>query len=735
MPKCANVLNYLSFKVLGTKASAPRGLFRVANDLPRTSQIRADRIALSGSGSAEFADRIAGSPHSHVAFDIFDTLVTRTVAPEQVKLLASDRLCRILGWSTIDGEDLFEMRQAAERDLCQRTFAHHQELEFRFNDLADEMLERLIARALPLTGNDRARLRTLMLDCELAVERSVLRPIPRTIEALDLARRRGKTIIFISDFYLSEPSVARLLEPFVSFASSDALFVSCDRAASKRSGRLFPTVCAALDVSPSDLLMVGDNFHSDYTQARANGIDAVLVDDPGRTAYYKSAAANPADRREARAHLSDVLSESTLPESRNLRAVVPSLYLFIEKLYAHARRSGFHDLCFLAREGEPLRRMFDIYQSALGCPDTERVRTHYLLVSRRSCYAPSLRSLDIETFEGLFRYYVRMSARDFLQSLGLSEDHIRLLSTEIDTDFDETIEDFPASKILTDLRKCALFRTIYDEHRGTQRANLRTYLGSFGIPLDKHPLVLVDVGWKGSIQDYLRAALPNEIRIEGCYFGLLNVGQPLADKSGLVFTNVPRVSQFYRTYSENRTLFELLLCADHGSALRYERREDDRIGVVLDEDADELDYIRDELISMRDDVIAAFRAFCEARNRFCLAEAEITTFAAQVHARLVFRPWRSNARMLAAARHRENFGTYVTSRYSACTQFGLRDKWRFWRRLMRNPRATLLPSFWPSLTLFQHTNRLVTRLYAACRRSQDYRVGRMMARNRLEIGG
>ena len=262
--------------------------------------------------------------------------------------------------------------------------------------------------------------------------------------------------------------------------------------------------------------------------------------------------------------------QSGLSDSRNLRAIVPSLYLFIERLYSTARRSGLRDLCFLAREGEPLRTMFDIYQDSLGCSDSERIRTHYLLVSRRSCYAPSLRSLENESFEGIFRYYSRMSVRDFLQSLGFRSEQIELLNAEITTNFDDAIDNFRTSDVFNRLRKSSLFRRYYEEHRHAQRAHLQAYINGLGIPFGEHPLVLVDVGWKGSIQDYLRAAIPSEVQIRGYYFGLLNVGQPLDDKTGLVLTNVPHLSPFYRTYSENRTLFELLLCADHGSALRYE---------------------------------------------------------------------------------------------------------------------------------------------------------------------
>ena len=248
------------------------GLAQHATAFRRALRARLDRQPHPAIRPGELAARLASSTHTHIAFDIFDTLLARTITPEHVKMLASDRLCRLLGWNAIDGHLLYQVRREAERDLCLRSFGLHEELEFRFAELADEMLERLVARGISLSHADQALLAATMLDCELAVERSVLQPIGPTIDALNLARSLRKKIVFVSDFYLNKESVVRLLEPFVSLAACEALFVSSDHMASKRSGRLYQVVCAELDISPSNLMMIGDNPHSDYAQARAMGL-------------------------------------------------------------------------------------------------------------------------------------------------------------------------------------------------------------------------------------------------------------------------------------------------------------------------------------------------------------------------------------------------------------------------------------------------------------------------------
>jgi hypothetical protein len=313
-----------------------------------------------------------------------------------------------------------------------------------------------------------------------------------------------------------------------------------------------------------------------------------------------------------------------------------------------------------------------------------------------------------------------LSLRDFLRSIGFEDKHVEAVAAETRTDPDHAIDNFRASTLLQRLRSSDLFRELYDGHRLTQRDNLTAYIRQCGILANEHPLTLVDVGWKGSIQDHLRAALPNNIRLQGYYFGLINIGQPIEDKYGLVLTNIPRLSRYYRTYSENRTLFEVLLCADHGSALRYEKGEDDKIQVYFDNNDDELDYIRDELLPLRDDILSAFREFCQVRRRFCVSDRELEEFAASAHAELVFRPWLPNGRLLSQAQHRENFGLFMTSRYAAEAPLGMREKWRFFLQLAHD-RSSLFRSFWPALTLYRHTNRITTAAYGLWRRFQDHR--------------
>nr|EIU2726600.1 hypothetical protein [Pseudomonas aeruginosa] len=92
-----------------------------------------------------------------------------------------------------------------------------------------------------------------------------------------------------------------------------------------------------------------------------------------------------------------------------------TLLYFIEKLHEALVKQGVEQVYFLSREGQPLKRMFDLYQNKVS----GSIESHYLEVSRRSTLLPSLKSLAEEGFETLFRQYRRISLFEFLSSLGL----------------------------------------------------------------------------------------------------------------------------------------------------------------------------------------------------------------------------------------------------------------------------------------------------------------------------
>jgi hypothetical protein len=206
-------------------------------------------------------------------------------------------------------------------------------------------------------------------------------------------------------------------------------------------------------------------------------------------------------------------------------------------------------------------------------------------VSRRSTLLPSLAPLAEENFETLFRQYRRISLLEFLSSLGL-EAQIRSIAQALGLPNGAEgwrEDDLPTSPTFSALKALPQFQTLYESERVARRSAFIDYLSELSDGTPPARLVIVDVGWKGTIQDNLFALLcrngDTPVRaLTGYYVGLVAKGAagPNNDKYGLLFSSVNAPSPKFRVFSENRALFEVVLAADHGSIVSYETTTDRR---------------------------------------------------------------------------------------------------------------------------------------------------------------
>ena len=97
------------------------------------------------------------------------------------------------------------------------------------------------------------------------------------------------------------------------------------------------------------------------------------------------------------------------------------------------------------------------------------------------------------------------------------------------------------------------------------------YISEF---LDNDILNLVDVGWKGTIQDNIQKSLP-KLNIRGYYLGLIfndyNFVQK-ENKTALLFTDYPNKSLGFDILYRNFGFYEEIFVADHGPVIGYEKK-------------------------------------------------------------------------------------------------------------------------------------------------------------------
>ncbi|MEB3197415.1 MAG: HAD family hydrolase [Candidatus Sericytochromatia bacterium] len=663
------------------------------------------------------ADQPAGQPLATqlpearpewLCLDLFDTLLARRVHPEDVKRLVCERLSRILPLG-LDGGALYARRAALERRLCEANQARGLDLEFSL----PEALRALWEALPPGAGVSQAQFLAWGEALEVTTECALTIPDPEGLALLQQARQEGLPCCLVSDFYMPAPWLRQLLGFHDLERHFHHVIVSADTGLTKRSGRQWPGVIAALQAPPAQLVMVGDNAEADFENARAHGLQAVHLDRRARQADYAAWSRAARAPRAGAALIAEALAPtegSVFPE------LALSLFCFTEALADRLLRDGVRDVFFLAREGQLLKRLFDAYQARRYPQAPFAIRSHYLEASRRATFLPSLGPLEHETFETLFRQYRRISPLEFLQSLGLEAEWPDW-GDPPGLDWTRREADFPSSEAWARLRALPAFQAAYARARAASQAGLSAYLAGFARQQADERLVLVDVGWKGTIQDHLSRFLAQapELgfrQVTGYYLGLVAPGAagPGNEKHGLLFDLNQGSAPQAAVFNENRALFEVALGADHGAASGYARGEDGR-GLVRRSPFEEAALYQQRVAPLQAQLVSRFNRLDEDLQRQIYAPDWLYAETTRHHARMVFAATPAERHWFQTIFHLENFGVFERSHFDQGeTGHTLLAQARFaWQLLRTRPRGEL--GFWPWLRCRERGGAWLATLY------------------------
>ncbi len=189
-----------------------------------------------------------------VSFDVFDTLLVRTV------LNATDVFVIVERESGATG--FHEARIKAEAEARERLGEKTGSYEVTLAEIYDALC---LPNDLP-EGWSAERLMQL----ELATEQRVLTRSPGIEAIYAMAVNSGKPVIAVSDMYLPQDFVQGLLT--ANHLPVDRVFVSCTYRKSKHEGSLYGEVAAALNILPGEILHFGDNFKADCAAALQEGV-------------------------------------------------------------------------------------------------------------------------------------------------------------------------------------------------------------------------------------------------------------------------------------------------------------------------------------------------------------------------------------------------------------------------------------------------------------------------------
>jgi HAD superfamily hydrolase (TIGR01549 family) len=202
-----------------------------------------------------------------ISFDIFDTLIQRPFfEPHDLFRLLDPYYEEQVNRKNC--MNFSEMRREAEllaRAEKVHDFSMHEEVTI------DEIYD-LLSKKYSINKNvcDLMKQKEIELELNYCVARESVK------ELYEMAKQAGKRIILVSDMYLPS-SVIKIILHKNGYSDYERLYLSSESRISKQSSNLFKKVLNDLDLEPSEIFHIGDNWHSDHKQASSLGVRTWVI--------------------------------------------------------------------------------------------------------------------------------------------------------------------------------------------------------------------------------------------------------------------------------------------------------------------------------------------------------------------------------------------------------------------------------------------------------------------------
>ena len=512
----------------------------------------------------QFEDLILDLETRVVVFDIFDTLLLRPLLnPESIKNLVAKKI------GGKEGELYLQLRGRAEMEARQQAGR-------------DVGMEHIFSRFAELSGLPLARTESIRQQ-EESLELEAVSRRPELASLLEFAVAHGKRVVLASDMYLSRATIESMLNRHA-ISGWEELYLSSEIGVRKDSGALYEYLLRKENVLPRQILIIGDNEHSDLQIPWNLSVNCRHVLRPVELARSLPRLGSLIDKT---LRAKDLNAELTLglivrdnfhpatyrdfdpgaftrssPWAIGYSILGPVVLSFIQWLIARAKADGVKRLYFLSREGQFLHAVFERYKKHIDGD----IESRYLVVSRRCVTVAGIKSMeDIYSiarhrfFPGELSYFLKERF-----GLTLSERELHKLwpsKRQIDIEHGNISE----IKSLLDALQDRIYRQAADE-----RVGLLAYLSSMGLT-EAVSSAVVDIGYSATIQNSLIPLVSRSIH--GYYMATNTNAGTVANSHGVIsqgcFTHLASSESTYCAIYEKSFYLEKLLSSNDPQIVRY----------------------------------------------------------------------------------------------------------------------------------------------------------------------
>lgn len=525
------------------------------------------------------------------SFDVFDTVITRkTATPQGVFKWMQEELLHNSAYAVIPEyvrRNFYALRIRIE---------HLVRVNHCYNGVEDISLSQ-IYEGFVQTGYVNEEQSHQLEELENQTELACVLGISENISVIRKRIQAGQRVILISDMYLSESTIRRMLAAADPVLAGLPLYVSGEYKKSKWTGSLYPLVRQREGVEYSQWTHMGDNAYSDVEVPKHLGIRAsrFLFPEKKEMEEYSLSEEKDSVYVEFAAGASRyVRSEKkrTGAWSVGVTAGANILLPYVLWILDRAREQGIRRLYFVARDGYILKKIADKIIRANG----DLIETHYIYGSRKAWRLPGISATNDDLVEllGWSHPPKTDTPGKLADALGITE--AELLSF-LPQGFEREIRfsSYTLHVAATHLNENTAFKEFLFEKHKKARMLVKKYLTE-NIDIHDERFAFVELAGSGYTQRCLADMLA-EIRRE----------QAPSEKNGdyrikTFYFKMDRVNHwrecqqfvFLPEHNVKNLIIEMVCRACHGQTVGYEEKNG-RVQPILDREGSQLlDYKYDE---------------------------------------------------------------------------------------------------------------------------------------------
>lgn len=429
--------------------------------------------------------------NSVISFDIFDTLIYRPFLRPIDVFYQMEYDLQVHGFA--------QERIRAEMTKREQIINGGKDVEITFEDIYTE----IDSKYKDLSS------------VELEYELKYCLPNPMMIEMYQYAITCKKHVVIASDMYLPANAIRNILNKAGVF-DYEHLLLSCDQKiskADKSSYRYLKKLYSS--INNNNILHIGDNYQTDYLNAKEEGINTFHYENIHEQFIKKSFLTQEFfnkifiknDLAFSRYFGSLAIQYASNFEQNDIKKlaaeiVLPIVTSFNQELYQYCLKNDINKILFASRDGYIFKENFD------QCFKTENIQTQKLYVSRRVCVLPVMEFDSINDYSTWAQGMENTTPLELWENLEIEDEKLKLSFLNFATLGDRSTHHGVMTIYENFFREYGYFlKKKYKQESIT----LMKYLES--LDYFSHKTVVVELGWSGSLQNAIHKLASNHGKI------------------------------------------------------------------------------------------------------------------------------------------------------------------------------------------------------------------------------